>query len=132
VAEKVRVQSIFHPGPLAEFLQPAPNIKVFKGEKPLILSVSPGEVLLEGIKALPADRNPALFFRLLSVGKQEAALPVYIIVGQGQKLRYPESGVTKNGNQGSLHRRLAVIEKLLYFIKLKVIRDRPNCSRLLP
>ncbi len=91
----MRVQSVAHPGSPTELLQPAPNIKVFKGKKLLVLSVSPGKVLLEGIKALPADRNPALFFRLLAVGKQEAAFPVYIVVGQGQELRYPEPGITK-------------------------------------
>ncbi|MBA7585110.1 hypothetical protein ES708_27080 [subsurface metagenome] len=85
--------------------------------------MSPGEVPLKGIKALPANRNPALFFRLLAVGKDEAPLPVYILTGQGQELRYPQPGIAQNGNQGSLHRGLAIIEELLYFIKLKVVRD---------
>ncbi|MBA7588423.1 hypothetical protein ES708_30479 [subsurface metagenome] len=85
--------------------------------------MSPGEVLLEGSKALPANRNPALLFRLFPVGKDEAVFPVHVVVSQNQELRYPEPGIAQDGNQGSLRRSLAVIEKLLYFIKLKVVRD---------
>ncbi|MBA7708120.1 hypothetical protein ES703_117008 [subsurface metagenome] len=85
--------------------------------------MSPGEVVLEGIQGPPTNRNPALFFRLLAVGKDEAPLPVYIITGDHQEFRYPEAGITENSDQGGLRGSLALIKELLYFIILKVVRN---------